>query len=75
MSDRDAGGSREGGRWQTDPPEPDEPMSAAQRSYLKALAEEAGVPFQGDLTRAEASRRIQALQDEVERLHGDRKKG
>jgi uncharacterized small protein (DUF1192 family) len=50
-------------------------MSAAQRSYLKGLAEEAGVPFQGDLTRAEASRRIQEMQDEVERLRGERKKG
>jgi len=52
-----------------------EPMSAAQRAYLRALAEEAGVPFQGDLTRDEAARRIQELQDEVERLRGERKKG
>jgi len=39
----------------------DEPMTGAQASYLKTLAEEAGEPFAGDLTKAEASERIEAL--------------
>jgi uncharacterized damage-inducible protein DinB len=40
----------------------DEPMTAAQASYLKTLSEEAGEPFESGLTKAEASRRIEALQ-------------
>lgn len=40
----------------------DEPMTGAQRSYLKTLSEEARVPFDEHLTKAEASRRIDELQ-------------
>jgi hypothetical protein len=40
----------------------DEPMTGAQASYLKTLSEEAGEPFEPDLTKAEASKRIDALQ-------------
>ena len=40
----------------------DEAMTGAQASYLKTLSEEAGEPFDPDLTKAEASRRIDALQ-------------
>lgn len=40
----------------------DEPMTGAQASYLKTLSEEAGEPFEAGLTKAEASRRIDALQ-------------
>jgi len=40
----------------------DEPMTGAQRSYLKTLSEEAKVEFDEDLTKAEASRRIDELQ-------------
>jgi hypothetical protein len=40
----------------------DEPMTGAQRSYLKTLSEEAGVPFDERLTKAQASRRIDELQ-------------
>jgi hypothetical protein len=41
----------------------DEPMTGAQASYLKTLSEECGEPdsFQPDLTKAEASKRIDAL--------------
>jgi hypothetical protein len=39
----------------------DEPMTGAQASYLKTLSEEAGEPFDADLTKAEASRRIDEL--------------
>lgn len=40
----------------------DEPMTGAQRSYLKTLSEEAREPFDGNLTKAQASRRIEELQ-------------
>jgi hypothetical protein len=41
----------------------DEPMTGAQASYLKTLSEQAGVleAFDPDLTKAEASKRIDAL--------------
>ena len=39
----------------------DEPMTGAQASYLKTLSQKAGVPFDGALTKAEASRRIDEL--------------
>jgi hypothetical protein len=40
----------------------DEPMTGAQRSYLKTLCEEAKEEFDGELTKAQASERIDALQ-------------
>lgn len=40
----------------------DEPMTGAQKSYLKTLCEEAKVPFDETLSKAEASRRIDELQ-------------
>jgi hypothetical protein len=45
----------------------DEPMTGAQASYLKTLSEEADVPFDDDLTKAEASKHIDALQAETGR--------
>ena len=39
-----------------------ESMTGAQASYLKTLSEEAGEEFDPDLTKAEASKRIDALQ-------------
>lgn len=42
----------------------DEPMTGAQRSYLKTLCEEAKQPFDDTLTKAQASKRI----DELHRL-------
>lgn len=39
----------------------DEPMTAAQASYLKTLCEESGEAFEANLTKAEASKRIDAL--------------
>lgn len=40
----------------------DEPMTGAQASYLETLARQAGEePVTGDLTKAEASERIDAL--------------
>ena len=40
----------------------DEPMTGAQRSYLKTLSEEAKEDFDETLTKAEASLRIDELQ-------------
>ena len=40
----------------------DEPMTGAQRSYLKTLSEEAKEPFDENLSKADASRRIDELQ-------------
>jgi hypothetical protein len=39
-----------------------EPMTGAQRSYLKTLSNEAGETFDENLTKAEASKRIDELQ-------------
>lgn len=40
----------------------DEPMTQAQASYLKTLSEEAHEQFDPTLTKAAASKRIEALQ-------------
>jgi Protein of unknown function (DUF3072) len=45
----------------------DEPMTGAQASYLKTLSDQAGEPFDEDLTKAEASRRIDELQERTGR--------
>ena len=45
----------------------DEKMTGAQASYLQTLCEEAGEEFDPDLSKAEASRRIDALQDKTGR--------
>lgn len=47
----------------------DEPMTGAQASYLKTLSEEAQDPeaFGDDLTKAEASKRIDGLKAKLHR--------
>lgn len=45
----------------------DEPMTGAQASYLQTLSEEAGEEFEADLTKADASKKIDALQDKTGR--------
>ena len=45
----------------------DEPMTAAQRSYLDTLAREAGEQISADLTKAEASEHIERLQERTGR--------
>jgi len=45
----------------------DEPMTGAQASYLKTLSEEAGEEFDQSLTKADASRRIDELQNKTGR--------
>jgi hypothetical protein len=53
-------------RWTTG----DEPMTGAQRSYLHTLAEEAGEEVDDGLSKAEASKRIEALQKKTGRGRG-----
>ena len=51
----------------------DEPMTGAQASYLKTLSEEANEAFDPKLTKAEASKRIDELQQKTGRgQHKDR---
>jgi hypothetical protein len=45
----------------------DEPMTGAQRSYLSTLAQEAGEEVDENLTKAEASQRIDELQQRTGR--------
>jgi hypothetical protein len=45
----------------------DEPMTGAQRSYLKTLSDEAKEPFDDSLTKADASERIDELQEKTGR--------
>ncbi len=45
----------------------DEPMTGAQASYLKTLSEEAGEDFDETLTKAEASKKIDELQERTGR--------
>ena len=45
----------------------DEPMTGAQASYLQTLSEEAGDDFDASLTKAQASEKIDALQDKTGR--------
>lgn len=45
----------------------DEPATGAQLSYLKTLSEEAGETVPAELSKAEASRRIEALQSKTGR--------
>ena len=44
-----------------------EPMTGAQASYLKTLADQANEEFDENLTKAEASRRIDELQERTGR--------
>ena len=45
----------------------DEPMTGAQASYLKTLSDQAGEPFDENLSKADASRRIDELQEKTGR--------
>jgi hypothetical protein len=50
----------------------DEPMTAAQRSYLETLSQDVGEDFdEPELTKAEASKRIEELKSQSPRLEGD----
>ena len=65
MTDKRTQSMAEQGNMEKDPADwvtGDEPMTGAQRSYLKTLCEEAKQPFDENLTKAQASRRIDELQ-------------
>jgi hypothetical protein len=53
----------------------DEPMTGAQRSYLTTLAQEAGEEVEEGLSKADASRRIDELQQKTGRGLEDTGKG
>lgn len=66
----DEPGQGAGSAAQKDPDEwvtGDEPMTGAQASYLRTLSQEAGEPFDETLTKAEASKRIDELQEKTGR--------
>jgi hypothetical protein len=70
MTDKQTAAQSSQGNTEKDPDDwvtGDEPMTGAQRSYLKTLSEEAKVPFDENLTKAEASRRIDELQQQTGR--------
>jgi len=61
--DRDNGAIKDPEEWTTGA----EPMTGAQDSYLHTLAREAGKPVEADLTKAEASKKIDELQQKTGR--------
>jgi hypothetical protein len=66
MSDQNSALQKDPEEWTTG----DEPMTAAQESYLGTLAREAGEQLPGNLTKAQASELIDKLQGRSERLQG-----
>ena len=73
MTDKRTQAGADTGNMEKDPDDwvtGDEPMTGAQKSYLKTLSEEAHVDFDENLTKAEASRRIDELQQVTGRGRG-----
>jgi DUF3072 family protein len=67
MADRE---QLQGSNLEKDPKEwktGDEPMTGAQASYLRTLSDQADEQFDEDLSKAEASRRIDRLQERTGR--------
>ena len=62
-----AGLQRDPDEWKTG----DEPMTAAQRSYLETLCRDTGEDFNDQLSKAEASKRIDELRERSPRLAGE----
>ncbi len=60
---QDAGAIKDPDEWVTG----DEPMTGAQKSYLQTLAREAGETVDEDLSKAEASKRIDAVKEKLGR--------
>ncbi len=66
MTDKHTQETADQGNMEKDPADwvtGDEPMTGAQRSYLTTLSEEAKQPFDENLSKADASRRIDELQE------------
>jgi len=59
-----SGLQRDPDEWKTG----DEPMTDAQRSYLETLCRETGEEFDGTLSKADASKRIDELRERSPRL-------
>lgn len=66
LPDTDAGLQRPPDEWKTG----DEPMTAAQRSYLETLARETGEDVDESLSKADASKRIDELRERSPRVAG-----
>ncbi|HZG07619.1 MAG TPA: DUF3072 domain-containing protein [Allosphingosinicella sp.] len=70
MADKQNGGADAPQNAQKDPDDwvtGDESMTGPQASYLKTLAQEAGEEFDPELTKAEASKKIDELQHDTGR--------
>ena len=63
MDDPPGNAAKDPDQWVTG----DEPMTGAQASYLQTLAEEADEQVEADLTKADASKKIDELQDKTGR--------
>ena len=68
QSDRQTNAIKDPDEWTTC----EEPMTGAQESYLHTLATEAREEVEPDLTKAEASKRIDELQQKTGRGDGGR---
>jgi hypothetical protein len=65
-ADRQTNAIKDPDEWTTG----EEPMTGAQESYLHTLATEAGEEVEPNLTKAEASKRIDELQEKTGRGNG-----
>lgn len=66
--DRDLAGGSNTAKDPSDWVTGDEPMTGAQASYLKTLSQETGEEFDANLSKAEASKRIDELKSRDPRL-------
>jgi len=64
-SQQNAGLQKDPDEWKTG----DEPMTASQRSYLETLAQDTGEAVDENLTKAEASKRIDELRERSPRVN------
>ena len=70
MDDQQPGDAQPASNTQKDPDEwvtGDQPMTGAQASYLRTLSQEAKEPFEKGLSKAQASKRIDELQQKTGR--------
>ncbi|HZT78400.1 MAG TPA: DUF3072 domain-containing protein [Vicinamibacterales bacterium] len=67
MTDTNSNLQRDPDEWKSG----DEPMTAAQRSYLETLCRDVGEGFDEHLTKAEASKLIDILRERSPRVNGE----
>lgn len=70
-ADRDQGKIKDPAEWTTG----DEPMTGAQESYVHTLARQAGEDVEDNMTKAEASEKIEELQEKTGRGKAGGRKG